>query len=418
MSVITPQSLVGARSPIYITANYSALAGSITDITMEVYIWTGSRSSRPADPEYTLFRDVFAGTDVSFDIAPMVRESLSNAYSGFDATGVSYVPDGSVAWVQIDYEVNYQNKATPPQTINDTGSTDIFEASNGYHIFIEAANKEVNKGFASVNAVKYIKDSGNEVVPVYLGKWGEGYDIYWAYKDRVIADGGTVEGSSLCANIGLEYVEILTDGGYNIDIRITESELQNLQAEGRVLLLPCGVANADTWAASVGESLSGNYTNYYDLNLKDKDGTTLDSRRFYPTCEAKYTPSVMQFINKNGVWESLTFFKRSESTINTTTNEFRRSLGSSSSAGFSYDTTAHKYQRINTNGRKRFTLNTGWVGEDYDTIMEQMLMSERVMLDGLPVNVTTSSLTLQKVVNDKTINYTIEVEEAFDTRYV
>ena len=49
----------------------------------------------------------------------------------------------------------------------------------------------MNKGFASVNANKYIKNSGNEVVPVYLGKWGEGYDIYWAYKDRVVADGGT-----------------------------------------------------------------------------------------------------------------------------------------------------------------------------------------------------------------------------------
>ena len=80
--------------------------------------------------------------------------------------------------------------------------------------------------------------------------------------------------------------------------------------------------------------------------------------------------------------------------------------------------TAHKYQRINTNVRRRFTLNTGWVGEDYDTIMEQMLMSERVMLDGLPVNVTTNSLNLQKSVNDKMINYIIEVEEAFDTRYV
>jgi hypothetical protein len=160
------------------------------------------------------------------------------------------------------------------------------------------------------------------------------------------------------------------------------------------------------------------YVNYYDLNLKDKDGTTLDTRRFYPTCEAKYSPSVMQFINKNGVWESVTFFKRSDSTINTTTNEYRKSLGSSGSTGFTYDTTAHKYQRINTNGRKRFTLNTGWVGEDYDTIMEQMLMSERVMLDGLPVNVTTNSLNLQKSVNDKMINYIIEVEEAFDTRYV
>ena len=82
MSVITPTSLVGARSPIYVTANYSALASSLTDVTFEVYVWSGSRSSRPASPEYTLFRDVFAGNDVSFDLAPMVQEYLSNAYSG------------------------------------------------------------------------------------------------------------------------------------------------------------------------------------------------------------------------------------------------------------------------------------------------------------------------------------------------
>ena len=416
MPIVSPQSLVGARSPIYITAGYSALSSSLTDVEFELYIWTGSRTSRPASAQYPLFRDVFAGTDVSFDIAPMVREYLSNEYENFDGTTVAFAPDGSVVWVQIDYTVNYQNKADPPVTVNDTGSSDIFEASNGYHIFIEASNKEVNKGYASINAVKYIQDTGNEVVPVYLGKWGEGYDIYWAYKDRVIADGGTVEGGSACANIGLHKVEYLGDSGYNVDLPITEAQLQGLQAEERVMLLPCGVTNLTTWLGSVGEPLT--YANYYDLNLKDKDGTTLDTRRFYPTCEAKYTPAHMQFVNKNGVWESVTFFKRSEEEVSTSGEQYRKSIGSSSSAGFTYSTTNPLYQRYNVNGRKRFTLNTGWVGEDYNAIMEQMMISERVMLDDVPVNVSTQSLTLQKSVNDKTINYIVQVEEAFDIRYV
>jgi hypothetical protein len=416
MPIVSPQSLVGARSPIYITANYSALATSLTDVQFEVFIWAGARNSRPVSAQYTLFRDVFAGTDVSFDIAPMVREYLSNEYENFDGTTVAYAPDGSVVWVQIDYNVSYYNKSDPPTISNDTGSSEIFEASNGYHIFIEASNKEVNKGFASINAVKYIKDSGNEVVPVYLGKWGEGYDIYWAYKDRVLADGGTVEGGSACANIGLHKVEYLGDSGYNVDLPITEAQLQGLQAEERVMLLPCGVTNLTTWLGSVGEPLV--YVNYYDLNLKDKDGTTLDTRRFYPTCEAKYTPAHMQFVNKNGMWESVTFFKRSEEEVSTSGEQYRKSIGSSSSAGFTYSTTNPLYQRYNVNGRKRFTLNTGWVGEDYNAIMEQMMISERVMLDDVPVNVSTQSLTLQKSVNDKTINYTVQVEEAFDIRYV
>jgi len=126
----------------------------------------------------------------------------------------------------------------------------------------------------------------------------------------------------------------------------------------------------------------------------------------------------MQFVNKNGVWESVTFFKRSEEEVSASGDQFRKSIGNSSSAGFTYSTTNPLYQRYNVNGRKRFTLNTGWVGEDYNAIMEQMMISERAMLDGVPVNVSTQSLTLQKAVNDKVINYTVQVEEAFDIRYV
>jgi len=102
MSVITPSTLIGARSPIYITANYSTLAGSITDITLEVYIWNGARGSRPASPEYTLFRDVFASTDVSFDIAPMVEEYITNTYSASVVNAAQASIDGGVWWVQVD----------------------------------------------------------------------------------------------------------------------------------------------------------------------------------------------------------------------------------------------------------------------------------------------------------------------------
>ena len=157
MAVIAPSSLVGSRSPIFITANYASLASSLVDVTLEVFMWNGSRSSKPASATYTLFRDVFAGKDVSFDISKFVQEYIDNDYTGFAPTDVSYVPDGSVYWVQVDYNVSYYNKSDPPTISNETGSTDIFEVSNGYHIFIEASNKEVAKGYASVNVNKYIQ---------------------------------------------------------------------------------------------------------------------------------------------------------------------------------------------------------------------------------------------------------------------
>ena len=390
MSVIVPTSLVGARSPIYVTAPYSALAGSLTDVTLKVFIWNGARGTRPTLPEYTLFRDVFAGNDVSFDISPMVQEYLSNSYTGFDVEDVSNVPNNSVVWVQIDFIVNYINKADPPQTINDTGSSDIFEASNGYHNFTEGANKQWSTGFLNNTTVKYVKDSGSEILSAYIGEFGSTYD-------------------------DLLYARFSNDGGDDVNFDLT-SYLGNTQAEGRILTLPCGITNLTAWLITEGEPL--NYTTYYDIKLLNSAYETLDSIRIYPTCESKYTPSVIRYINKYGVWDSIYFFKRSDNNLSTTSEQYRRSIGTSGASGFSYSITEDKYKTFNTNGKTRTTLNTNWVAEEYKVAMEELLLSERVMLDGVPVNVVTNSLVLQKSINDKTINYTIEVEEAFDTRYV
>ena len=390
MSVITPTSLVGARSPIYATAAYSDVAGSLTDVTLKVFIWNGARTSRPTLPEYTLFRDVFASTNVSFDLAPMVQEYLSNTYTGFDVTDVSNVPNNSIVWVQVDYIVNYINKADPPQTINDTGSSDIFEASNGYHTFIEGANKQSSTGFLHTTSTKYIKDSGNEILSAYIGEFGGSYD-------------------------DLSYARFSNDGGDDVDFDLS-SYLANTQAEGRVLTFPCGITNLTAWLITEGEPL--NYITYYDIKLLNSAYETLDSVRIYPECEAKYSPNVVRYINRYGVWDSIYFFKASQDSFNTTSEQYRKSIGSPSLSGYSYDVTEELYKQFNTNGKTRTTLNTGWVTEDYKEAIKDLMMSERVMLNGKPTSVITNSVTLQKSINDKTINYTIEVEEAFDTRYV
>ncbi len=135
-------------------------------------------------------------------------------------------------------------------------------------------------------------------------------------------------------------------------------------------------------------------------------------------CEPKYTINTIEFINRYGAWEHLHFFKASQDNFNTTSEQYRKSLGTSSTSGFSYDSTDAMYKQFNTNGKKRTTLNTGFVEEQYKETIKDLMMSERVILNGFPVSVVSNSMTLQKSINDKTISYTIEVEEAFDTRYV
>ena len=210
-------------------------------------------------------------------------------------------------------------------------------------------------------------------------------------------------------------MRVIGDGQYDVDFNIT-SLLGNTQAEQRVLTFPCGVTNVTEWLDSVGEPLL--YSNYYSIQLLDSTEAVLDSIDIYPECEPKYSVNTIRYINRYGVWDSIYFFKASQDNFNVSSEQYRRSIGTSSTSGYSYSTTDELYKQYNTNGKTRTTLNTGFVVEEYKEAIKDLMMSERVMLNGSPVTVVSNSMTLQKSVNDKTINYTIEVEEAFDTRYV
>jgi len=391
MSVITPSTLIGARSPIYITANYSTLAGSITDITLEVYIWNDARGSRPASPEYTLFRDVFASTDVSFDIAPMVEEYITNTYDDRAVVTAQASIDGGVWWVQVDYDVNYVNKATPPQTVNDSGSSDIFYSSNGYHTFAEGANYEYPADYLHTIEHFYVKENGTETAKVHLGNFGADEVYFVAY----LAPNGT---------------------SHIIDIASLHS---STQPEGRIVEIPIGATNLDAWLTATGSTAqSPRDVDGYTIAILDDGSAELYRITVEKVCEPKYDIQRLDYINRYGIWDYLYFFKASQDNFNTTSEQYRRSLGSSGASGFTYDSTEQMYTKYNTNGKTQTTLNTGWVAEEYKEAIKDLMMSERMLLNGSPVNLVTNSVTLQKSLNDKTINYTIEVEEAFDTRYV
>ena len=394
MSVIAPDQLVGARSPIYITANYSSLASSITDITLEIYVWAGSRSSRPSTADYTLFRDVFAGTDVSFDIAPMVREEIGAVYdTNQSRTSPTGEKNNNIVWVQVDYDINYINKADPPTTVNVIGSTDIFPASNGYHLFSEGTNFEFPSAYLNNTSTVYVQDNGYEMMPLFQGK----------YNNEVI--------ENVIYRIGGATTHSFDITGYYADV----------QPEDRILRIPIGELSLNNWLTSDGYTgaSSDRPVNQSEWVLElNTLGSVFDTITVVKECESKYTINTIQYINRYGTWDFIHFYKASQDNFSVTSERFRKSIGTSSSSGFTYDTTDNIYQQFNTNGRVTTTLNTGWVTEDYREAIKDLMMSEKILLNGLPVNVVTNSVTLQKSINDRTINYTIEVEEAYDTRYV
>jgi len=133
-------------------------------------------------------------------------------------------------------------------------------------------------------------------------------------------------------------------------------------------------------------------------------------------CSAKYTPIQMRFINKNGTPQDFYFFLKSVENVNTKSETFKRNIFVQSTS--TYDAKSHQTKTFNKTGRKRFTLNTNYLIEAYNAVIEDIMLSEYVWIyvssRWHPVTVATSSLLKKTSVNDKLIQYTLEVEDAND----
>ena len=77
-------------------------------------------------------------------------------------------------------------------------------------------------------------------------------------------------------------------------------------------------------------------------------------------------------------------------------------------------------RRFDVNSTEVITLNTGWVQENYDDVIRELLMSEKVSINyegvEFTVNPQDSGVDYQKEINQKMINYTLSFEIAWDIR--
>jgi hypothetical protein len=131
--------------------------------------------------------------------------------------------------------------------------------------------------------------------------------------------------------------------------------------------------------------------------------------------ECKYRPVTCYWINRFGGWETLVFFKAKSQKITVKSTEFKLNQKE-----LNYNSLIGQYKTMNANGRKTIKLNTGWVAEEVGSLLEDLLMAETVLIKDetaafkRPVTVKTDSLDIKTHINNKTINYEIEFEFAYD----
>ena len=133
-------------------------------------------------------------------------------------------------------------------------------------------------------------------------------------------------------------------------------------------------------------------------------------------CEPKFTPIKVTFVNKFGALQDVWFFKKSIESLSVQKEKYKRSIITSTGT---YDISKHSTATLNAKGFEKITLNTGFMDEGMNEPMKQMLLSEQVWAtiggNVLPVVLDTESLTYKTSVNDRLIDYTIDLSYAYDT---
>lgn len=131
-------------------------------------------------------------------------------------------------------------------------------------------------------------------------------------------------------------------------------------------------------------------------------------------CEPIYNIVKIIFMNKFGALQEFHFNKKSTISFAVTQENYESMLLSANT----YSTTNHQKYVYNKQGSETMLLNTGYIDENQYETIKQLMLSEQVWAtigsDVFPVNVKTNTLTKKTKVNDKLVNYSVEIEFAYD----
>lgn len=129
------------------------------------------------------------------------------------------------------------------------------------------------------------------------------------------------------------------------------------------------------------------------------------------TDECRYTPVDIAFQNKEGAIVFMPFFKAKTESLSTTRETFESDRGQPSTGN-------HQFVDFNVQGRTSYKINSGFIDENMNQIVKQLLLSERVWeyvnTEYIPIKVKSTGVEYKTRQKDRLINYEMEFEYAFN----
>ena len=381
---------INLRSPYYIKVSKTAL----TSVELKLYIYTGTFTANGSVAAGTLRytinkKPLGSNAYVVFEVSELVRDYLEVEFNGdynsesvwlnaiATVTGggtnpVTVTPDNTNGFIGLDGYGYFEEGANPTLSTTALQSNNSIIAldDNLFRVPVFVAGTEsvslLYKGEVKQTidlSSASVDETTEQIRYISANSTGSGDISYDSFQERILNDGGTFEGSS-CLSEFLDSVSI----GLIDEVFVS--------------------------------SASG--VEVFKVN-------TLE--------ECLYTPIKVTFVNKFGAFQDLIFFKKSIDKTSVKGEEFKTAVFDQ--ATLTYKTYQHQRTQFMVQGTDSITMNTGYISEDYNQVIEQLMLSEQVWATFItdteevrPLVPKTKSFTHKTQLNDKLIDYTIEFDIA------
>ena len=362
----------------------------ISSAELKLYVWTGDSTQKPATPRYTLNKvRPTHSTGIVFEVAELIKDYVRVKFDG------NYEAVEQSAWVQWDIKRTYDDASTTDET------SELHMAFRGYGELSDGVNPELSKDLMISNNVIHNLCGSKLTAPFFV--------------------------SPVNGVTKIEYFQDTT----SIVTQATGTFTPFTIAQGVILKPPLPAITIDKTGTMIGNSNNVVTTSSVPNNATKFTYQTSDGkeRTVLIKCidECKNTPHKISFTNKNGVIQDMWFFALKRDTINAAREDYKASIVDITGVA-NYNQSDHQTRYLENQGKERFTMNTGFINEQYNQVLKELLVSEFVYIHdrfrpspsnpafslAVPTTVVTGSVRLLRRKEDKLINYAIDFEADSD----
>ena len=380
---------INLRSPYYIKVSDTTL----TSVELKLYIYTGTFTANTSVAAGTLRytinkKPLGSNAYVVFEVSELVRDYLEVEFNGdYNSESV---------WLNAIATVTGGSGSVTVTPDNTNG----FIGLDGYGYFEEGANPTLSTTALQSNKTIIALDDNLFRVPVFVPGTESVSLLYKGeVKQAIDLSSASVDETSE----QIRYISANSTTGGDIDY---DSFKERVLDSG-------GTFEDSTCLKEFLDSIS--------IDLIDEvyvaSSSSVEVFKVKTLEECLYTPIKVTFVNKFGAFQDLIFFKKSIDKTSVKGEEFKTAVFDQ--ATLTYKTYQHQRTQFMVQGTDSITMNTGYISEDYNQVIEQLMLSEQVWATFItdseevrPLVPKTKSFTHKTQLNDKLIDYTIEFDIA------